>query len=94
MKVIWSLRSLNQIALTYHYWNNRNQSKLYSNKLERERLLAEKRISQNPLGFKKTSEKNIRVYIVEHFKLFYTIKGNEIYMLSFFDSRRKPKLYE
>jgi toxin YoeB len=92
MNIIWSPQSLRQVIATYEYWNERNQSKRYSNKLEKSRVLAEKRISKNPCLFPQTKLKNIRVYIVSHFKIFYEIHETEIHIISFFDSRQRPKI--
>ncbi len=91
MKVVWSPKSVEQVIYTYKYWNHRNQSTRYSNKLEKSRVLAEKRISKNPFLFPKTKLENVRVYIISHFKIFYEISDSEINIVSFFDSRQKPK---
>lgn len=88
MKLFWAPIAVEQVRECYEYWNERNQSKSYSQALEKARKLAEKRIKKNPSTFVKTDLENIRIYVVSHFKIFYEVKQNEIHILAFFDSRQ------
>lgn len=49
-------------------------------------------ISQEPYLFQSSSSKNIRKAVIgKQNSLFYLIRNNEIYLLSFFDNRQHPK---
>ena len=90
LKIVWTEKANNQVIETFQFWNENNQSNNYSRRLEKEILKQEKIIANFPNTGILTDNPDYRVVIVEHFKLFYRIDGETIYIVSFFDSRQHP----
>lgn len=68
------------------YWNERNQSKTYSKKLNKQFSEALKLIASYPEIGRKTDDKSARVKIVSNYLIIYEIRENNIYVLTFWDS--------
>lgn len=78
----------------FQYWNKRNDSKRYSNKLYNLfRGAALKLIEKPDLG-KLLSATNVRYIIVEKYLLVYRIKPEAIEIISVWDGRRNPDDFE
>ena len=95
IKVIWSETAAKQRRAIFEYWNKRNHSTRYS---ERIRVLVEKRIElikKNPTSFLTSDYKEMYVTVIEHFCLYFKIVKEGILITAFWDSRQNPdKLLE
>ena len=89
--VKWTLRAINDKLAIYEYWNNRNKSTAYSNKLEKLFNEAAKLLSQHPIAGPQTNYKNIRVKNLRDYQLFYQVLGDSVVVIAVWDSRRNPK---
>lgn len=89
-RLIWSIEARNSRKAIYEYWNNRNKSKAYSNKLS----LVFKHHLQIALQFpdygKPTKNESIKYIIVSHFEIIYKITPSEIVVLDIWDTRQNP----
>ncbi len=91
LKIFWTLSAKMQRNHIFEYWNERNQNKSYSRKLnlsirERTKLLK----SQPKIG-KKTHFKNTRVISLKHYSIIYKIEQSQIIILAFWDNRQDSK---
>lgn len=73
------------------YWNARNKSKRFSQKLNTLIHDAVKSIGDFPTSGKWTSTKNVRIKIVLDYLIFCAIKADEIMILLIWDGRRNPQ---
>ncbi len=91
LKIIWILTAIKQRNYVFDYWNERNQSKIYSQNLnikikERTGLL-----KTNPnLGIK-TEFKETRAISLGHFSVFYKKIDSTIFITAFWDNRQDPE---
>lgn len=90
-RLIWSVTAQNSRKNLFDYWNNRNKSKVYSNKLNslfNENL---KSVVQFPEFGNSAANDNIKYVIISHFELIYKITTNEIIVLDIWDTRQNPE---
>ena len=91
LKVVWTETALKQRNFIFKYWNERNRSNSYSQKLNqkiKERLNLLK--SSPDLG-KRVDFKNTRVLSLGHFSIFYKKMKSVIYISAFWDNRQNPE---
>ncbi len=89
--IVWSSRAEREYLSIIAYWNNRNQSTLYSEKLIREVQRKEKYILKNASTLAVSYEGELRRTLVfRHFSIIYKITENDIYVVSFWDNRKNP----
>ena len=95
-RVIWSSIAEEKFFLTLNFWNERNLSTEYSNKIIDATEQAEKYLISFPnLGVivQKTAKRQIRKYLVlDNYSLYYVVLHESIEILAFFDSRNNPML--
>ena len=89
-RVVWSPRARNDRTRILKYWQERNKSKVYSQKLFRLFQVSVKRIGDNPKMGKPTSLYGIRSYVVRDYLIFYEILKEHILILTIWDSRQNP----
>ena len=93
-RVIWSSIAEEKFFLTLNFWNERNLSTEYSNKIIDATEQAEKYLISFPnLGVivQKTAKRQIRKYLVlDNYSLYYVVHHESIEILAFFDSRNNP----
>lgn len=90
-KVIWSKRARTEQKEIFNYWNVRNYSKKYSNKLNSLFQETTKLISSYPEIGKPTDTENVRVMLVENYLLIYEqIETDIILILTIWDARQNP----
>jgi len=91
IKVVWSENAKNEIADITTYWNKRNKSKAYSQKIRFHTQIAVNLIKHKPqLGIKSNKE-NVRMrLILKHFYLIYQFEDKQINILQFWDVRQNP----
>ena len=88
--IIWSETAVRQRRGIFQYWNNRNKSTNYTNRL---RKLINERINliqSNPEAYLNSGFNENHVTIIEHFCLYYKILQEEILITAFWDSRQDP----
>lgn len=91
LKIVWSIDAQISRRLIFEYWNKRNKSRVYSNKLN---LLFNDSLKQAALLHetgKPTELKNIRLKIVSHFELIYEVSDTKITVLDIWDTRQNPQ---
>ena len=90
LKIIWSTDAQISRREIFEYWNFRNKSRLYTNKLN---MLFKEALSQiriyNEIG-KPTDLKNLRLKIVSHFEIIYDLYDDKIVILDIWDTRQSP----
>ncbi len=90
--IFWSLRAKNDFDRVYRYWEERNGSNTYSEKILDETLRITNLLrDQNKIGLRNNRKNLHRVLILENYSLTYQITINEIKVVSFFDNRQDPK---
>ena len=91
IQVIWSEDATEEILNITSYWNRRNNSLAYSQKIKFHTEIAINLIKKRPqLGIPSNKE-NVRMrLILKHFYLIYEIGQKEIIILRFWDVRQNP----
>lgn len=87
-RIVWSPRARNDRTKILKYWQERNKSKVYSEKLFRLFQVSVKQIGDNPTMGKPTSLNDIRSYVVRDYLIFYEILREHILILTIWDSRQ------
>lgn len=89
--VIWTKTADLQFIGVLEYWVKRNKSNTYSTKLVK--LVSErtKQIAIDPLIYKKSDFKDVRVASLGHFSIYYRVYEREIVIISFWDNRQDPR---
>jgi len=92
--VVWQPRAKRELREILSFYNNRNGSSRYSDRLfaEMEHWLS--RISDDWQLGEKVDEKNVRRIVVENFLIYYLITPESVDVLSVRDGRRKPKKFK
>ncbi len=91
-KIIWSKTAKISKQDILSYWNERNKSTRFSQKLSTLIHDSVKSIGDFPTSGKLTSNKNVRIKIVLDYLIFYAIRDDEIIMiLLIWDGRRNPQ---
>ena len=90
-KIILSKLAREERKRILEYWNEQNQSKTYSIKLNKQFSSALKLIASFPQIRRQTDDKSARVKIVSHYLIIYEIRENDIYVFTFWDIRRNPE---
>jgi toxin YoeB len=90
-RVIWSKQAVEDKIQILTYWNKRNQSKLYSKKLNQLFNECIKLIQDFPEIGTKTDLGNIRKMPIEHFSIFYENLEHTIAILAIWDGRQDPE---
>ena len=90
-RLIWSIEARTSLKNILDYWNTRNKSKLYSNKLNK--LFNENlKIAINLPEFgHPTTFENTKYIIISHFEIIYKITDSEIVVLDIWDTRQNPE---
>jgi hypothetical protein len=91
LKIFWTSTALKQRNFIFGYWNERNKSNSYSQKLN---LIIKERtelLKSNPnLGIK-TEVKGTRAISIGHFSIFYKKIDSNIFITAFWDNRQDPE---
>ncbi|WP_420321249.1 type II toxin-antitoxin system RelE/ParE family toxin [Flagellimonas sp.] len=90
-RIVWTSRADTVFTKILEYYCQRNQSKTYSRKLNKEIHQIIKLIAKYPLLGMKTDIDSIRVLIKKQHKIFYEVKANEIVVHLVWDTRQNPK---
>ncbi len=89
--VIWTRTADLQFVGVLEFWVKRNKSNTYSKKLVK--LVSErtKQIADNPLIYKATDFKDVRVASLGNFSIYYKVSEENIIITAFWDNRQDPK---
>ena len=90
-RIIWSKRAQSDKQKILEYWKDRNKSTSYSKKLNRLFNESVKIILDFPGIGKLSNEPNVRIKIVKDYLLLYEEIGNQIHILTIWDSRQDPE---
>ncbi len=91
IKVIWSDNAKNELIEIVQFWNNKNQSTDYTDKLKFHIELGINLIKNKPKLGMKSNLVGVRMrLILKNYYLIYEIKENEILILQFWDVRQNP----
>jgi len=89
-KIIWSLKAQNNRKEIFNYWNHRNQSNLYSLKLNLLFIEAANLIAKFPRIGKPTGYKETRVKLVRDYLMIYKEEETFIIIVTIWDGRQDP----
>jgi plasmid stabilization system protein ParE len=89
-KITWTPNARKSRLEIFSYWDNRNKSKSYSQKLNLEYKKALKQVAKIPQIGIETNNKNVRLTLVSHFEIIYFISDTEIKVLDIWDTRQNP----
>lgn len=87
-KIVWTEKANLERKEILSYWIERNQSKVYSIKLNKLIVQTLKQLADNPSLGRKTEEANVRIKLIRDYLLFYEVKRTEIVVLTIWDGRR------
>jgi len=90
-KIVWSIRAMNDRKKIFAYWNDRNKSTIYSNKLNaifKQTLIL---INDYPHLGKKTNIEQVRLKIVKNFFIFYKNTETHLIVLAIWDCNQDLK---
>ncbi len=90
-KIIWSHRARIRLLQILEFYNDRNQSKVYSLKLYEEIKKHLSLIQKQPEIGIKTEINTIRGLVFKNFILFYEVEPNQIIVHSIWDCRQNPE---
>lgn len=93
-EILWSLRALKEFDAILEYWEEKNQSDLYSKKLSKQIIKSVEKIGKFIYIGKEIEDDNARVLQSGNYSIFYEIGKNEIIILCIWDNRRNPNSFK
>lgn len=93
-RIIWSPRAQAERIEILDYWFKRNKNKTYPRKLNLLFKEAINLIIDYPEIGKPTDLENVRAKIIRDYIMFYEIIGEELFILSIWDTRQNPENLE
>ena len=90
-KIDWSKRAIKEFDDTSLFWENNNNSDVYSQKLLDETLIKINQIAENPLIGEEVGKNYRRVLVLQNFSIIYKVHKEKINISAFFDNRRNPE---
>jgi plasmid stabilization system protein ParE len=91
LKIFWTATAIKQRNYIFEYWNERNKSISYSQKLNLKIKERTELLKSNPnLGIK-TEFNGTRTISLGHFSIFYKKNDSSIFITAFWDNRQDPK---
>lgn len=89
-RIIWIPDARQERTNICKYWNKRNGNNNYSKKLNAEIKHILKLVKENPfIGVEVEEFYGVRrVLVLQNYSLFYKVKQEDIYILSFWDNRQ------
>lgn len=89
-QIIWAKREQQNRKAILSYWNDRNNSKVYSKKLNRLFIQAIEILAYYPQLGRKTDNEKARMKIVKDYFIIYEFDDKELRILSIFETRQDP----
>jgi toxin YoeB len=93
-RLIWSKNSIKERNEIFDYWNNRNKSKKFSQKLYHLFLNAIEPLKENPEIGILNNKNHFRYILVKEYLIFYDYNDAEIIIHKIWDGRRNPENLE
>ena len=93
-KVVWQPRATKELYEILEFYNNRNGSAEYSERLASKMEYRLSLVGENFQIGEKVDEKNVRRTVVENYVIYYWITPDSVAVLSIRDARRKPKRFK
>lgn len=90
-KIVWTEEAIIERQKIFDYWNERNQSKIYSAKLFQAFNNSLSIAKTNPKIGRKTDNPLIRYIVVRDYLIFYKISPKALIVISIWDGRRNPE---
>ncbi len=91
-KVRWSRSAKNELSQVVSYWNKRNQSSNYTNKLRRQIEVTLNLIKVYPNSGRRTISNGIRrIIVIKKYAIFYDWTKSHVNILAFWDVRQDPR---
>ena len=89
-RIIWSHKAVYVFNRILEFYFQRNGSKIYSSRLNKEIRETISLLIKHPFIGKKTESDHLRVIIKGELKIFYQVGENDILILMIWDSRQDP----
>ena len=93
-KVVWQPLATSQLREIVDFYDNRNDSTKYTERLLKEIDHMLSLIDDNWQIGEKVNKENVRRMVVENFLIYYLVTPNSVDVLSIRDGRRKPKKFK
>jgi toxin YoeB len=90
-KIIWTKKAIQSRKSIFLYWNARNKSDVYSNKLNVLFAEAIQQVSQFPESSISSQLEFIRLKVVRDYQIIYQITDTEIIVHYIWDTRQNPQ---
>lgn len=90
-KIIWTKRAQQERKEILVFWNERNQSSIYSHKLNELIKYSLQLICKFEFIGKPTKRENVRVKILKNYLIIYQIAATDIIVLSIWDNRQSSE---
>lgn len=91
VRIVWSKNAKEEIESIFEYWNNRNNSTRYSQKIKSQINLALNLIlHQSKIGLPSNISGVRMKLILKNYYLIYQLKDDELHVLQFWDVRQNP----
>ncbi|WP_075350267.1 type II toxin-antitoxin system RelE/ParE family toxin [Algoriphagus marinus] len=91
IEIFWTKTAVRQRDSIFDYWNSRNKSKSYSNKLNLQIRSRITTIKENPEIGKMTDFLDSRVIFLGHYAIIYQLNLPKIIIIGFWDTRQDPE---
>ena len=93
-RLIWSKNSIKERNEIFDYWNNRNKSKKFSQKLYHLFIKSIEPLKDNPEIGILNNKHHFRYILVKEYLIFYDYNDAEIIIHKIWDGRRNPENLE
>jgi plasmid stabilization system protein ParE len=93
-QIIWAKREQQDRKAILSNWNDRNNSKVYSKKLNRLFIQAIEILAYYPQLGRKTDNEKARIKIIKDYFIIYEFDDIELRILSIFDTRQDPTKFK
>ena len=93
-RLIWSKNSIKERNEIFDYWNNRNKSKKFSQKLYHGFIKSIEPLKDNPEIGILNNKHHFRYILVKEYLIFYDYNDAEIIIHKIWDGRRNPENLE
>ena len=90
-KIWWTVNALLTKKNIFYYWNNRNKSTVYSQKLEQLFTITLVTVENYPEATIAINKENIRAVLVRDYYLVFEITELTIKVLDIWDTRQNPQ---
>jgi len=88
--VVWTDTAKRQRRTIFIYWNARNHSKTYSERLRKHIQLRTNQLVRHPYSGKESKFPDTRITSLGHFSIVYRLTQEQIIVFGFWDTRQDP----